>query len=133
LPRTAADQPARAFSGTKLALELVAADASRDQDTPIYRVTEGDEPPAFTAAFAPWTVKDQFADPYKRRLAELAAKRGDVAVASTSAASPAKAVQKITAADIAPAAAAGITFTLDKSFVLPENCDASKKESYLNG
>jgi hypothetical protein len=84
LPRTAADQPARAFSGTKLALELVAADASRDQDTPIYRVTEGDEPPAFTAAFAPWTVKDQFADPYKRRLAELAAKRGDVAVASTS-------------------------------------------------
>jgi hypothetical protein len=121
-------------SGTKLAIELVAADGNRDKDTPIYRVSEGDEPPAFTAAFAPWTIREQFDDPYKRHLAELAAKRGDVAVTTASVMSPVKAVEKVTASDIAPAA--GLTFTLaqltDASFVLPDNCDPAKKETYLS-
>ena len=139
--------------GQQAALDYVAhAPDGRDRNTPIYRVEEGDEPPAFAAAFPGWTEKTDFSDPYQERLRQLAAAKaaavaagGDAsavaaAVAAVAAVSPAaaapKVVRQISAADVGFAAGGAVTLTLaqltDKSAALPDNVDLTKKEQYLS-
>jgi hypothetical protein len=53
----------------------------RDPDTPIMRITSGNEPALFTQHFAGWDpamfTKNKFVDPYEARLAKLRAERGE--------------------------------------------------------
>lgn len=76
------------------ALDFVAhAPDGRSADTPVLKVTQGNEPPTFTCHFIGWNASkaSDFSDPYVKRLAELKAKGGDsVGKVVGSTASPAK-------------------------------------------
>jgi hypothetical protein len=139
----------------KAALDYVAnAPDGRSADTPIYRVTPGNEPPNFTAHFLGWNPAkaSDFSDPYVRRLAELRsgpgagaapAKGGVAAKTETKAAAPATAApakgagagaapERVTAASTQYLDWATNAFPIDRIKAGVPNTDPSNKHLYLS-
>lgn len=122
------------------ALQYVAnAPDGRSPDTPVYKVTAGNEPPTFTAHFLGWDNKKaiDFSDPYQKR---LAAEKGTSGSSTTSTprtygneqkSAPAQ-LERVTQADIGYADPLTNKFTLAqlKSGV-PQGVDPKAKEKYL--
>jgi len=132
-------------SAFKAALDFVGhAPDGRSPDTPVLKVTQGNEPPTFTCHFLGWDVKKatDFSDPYAKRLAELKAKGGDGPVGKVvDSKSPVKAEVK------AAPAATRVTGAGEGSFLNPNagsyslaelkanaiaNVDPARKEQYLS-
>jgi len=111
-------------------------------DTPVLKVTQGNEPPTFTCHFLGWDHKKatDFSDPYQKRLAELKAKGGDAVGKVVGGAAP-KAETKASPAATRVTSSADAAFRNpnDGSFSLAElkagavtNIDPARKEQYLH-
>lgn len=112
---------------------IIEATDGRDQDTPIMRITAGNEPSLFTQHFAGWDAemfnKNRFLDPYEAKLAKLRAERGEEA----------KEEPVVFSARSAPPAVGGDFLPTTQSFSYEDikagtagNIDPTQKEMYLS-
>ena len=110
------------------AIEFVkSASDGRDPDTPIYRVSAGNEPPNFTAQFLGWdpALASSLEDPYERKMRELGAQSG--AQAGGAAAAPAP----VSAQDALAEYSKKYSYEDLKNRTIPSTVDQTKLEEYL--